>query len=188
MREAYLLLTNTGSALSAAIKVVTRHPYNHISIAFDRELKEVYSFGRRQPTNPFVGGFVREDLTSEFFRDATCQIYTISMTEKEYNHLRALIRLYEEDALHYHYNFAGLFTIWMGIEWNRNRHYFCSQFVGDCLNRVGVLELNTSPSLIYPQDIVDLLNAKLVYEGLLASYLGLPLHLTYIQRMLRVMG
>lgn len=41
---------------------VYQEPLNHVSIALDRELTEVYSFGRKQPDNPFIGGFVKEDI------------------------------------------------------------------------------------------------------------------------------
>ena len=37
-RKVYLLLTNTGSFLTKLIKLYTKKPYNHASIAFDYDL------------------------------------------------------------------------------------------------------------------------------------------------------
>ena len=56
----YIVLTDTGTLLSKAIGMYTRKDLNHTSIAFDEQLNEMYSFGRKQRHNPFVGGFVKE--------------------------------------------------------------------------------------------------------------------------------
>src|SRR5690625_5503838 len=72
MREKtlYFLFTDTGTYLSKAINYCTKQSLNHVSIGFDPELKEVYSFGRTHPRNPFNGGFVKEDIRSDFLKDA----------------------------------------------------------------------------------------------------------------------
>lgn len=44
----YLLLTDTGTVFSTAIKKYTRKPYNHASLALDQQLTEVYSFARKK--------------------------------------------------------------------------------------------------------------------------------------------
>ncbi|MUV37483.1 hypothetical protein JNUCC1_01289 [Lentibacillus sp. JNUCC-1] len=51
----YFLFTDTGTYLSKAINYCTKQPLNHVSIGFDDELSEVYSFGRKRPKNPFIG-------------------------------------------------------------------------------------------------------------------------------------
>ena len=51
-RSIYILLTNTGTLFTRVIQTYTRAPYNHASISFDRELTELYSFGRKHPSNP----------------------------------------------------------------------------------------------------------------------------------------
>ena len=58
----YILLTDTGTWFSRAIKLYTGAPYNHASIALDEELNELYSFGRKVYTNPFSAGFVQEHI------------------------------------------------------------------------------------------------------------------------------
>lgn len=46
-QSVFILLTNTGTFLTRVIKSYTRAPYNHASISFNRELSELYSFGRK---------------------------------------------------------------------------------------------------------------------------------------------
>ena len=53
MRNVYILLTDTGSLFTRLIKRFTNSPYNHVSIAFDKSLNTLYSFGRKHPYNPF---------------------------------------------------------------------------------------------------------------------------------------
>ena len=55
MKKVYILLTHTGTILSKAIKLYTSHEYTHVSIALDEKLDRLYSFGRINPYNPFIG-------------------------------------------------------------------------------------------------------------------------------------
>ena len=43
----YIVLTDTGTLLSKTIGMYTRKDLNHASIAFDEQLTEMYSFGRK---------------------------------------------------------------------------------------------------------------------------------------------
>lgn len=85
-QSVFILLTNTGTFLTRVIKSYTRAPYNHASISFDRELSELYSFGRKTPSNPLDGGFVKEDIktgTYSRFPNTTCVIYELQVTNRE---------------------------------------------------------------------------------------------------------
>ena len=76
----FLVVSDTGTILTRLIKAYTKTPYNHASISFDAELSEVYSFGRKTVYNPFIGGFVKEDIHSILLqqileRDLPASIY-----------------------------------------------------------------------------------------------------------------
>lgn len=49
-QDIWIVLTGTGTWFSRMIQYFTKAPLNHASIAFDSELCEVYSFGRKKPT------------------------------------------------------------------------------------------------------------------------------------------
>ena len=51
------------------------------------------------------------------------------------------------------------------------RHYFCSQFVGEVLEKSGALELPKHSTLMHPNDYTTLQDLHCVYEGRLS---GLP--------------
>lgn len=47
-KKIYLLLTRTGTKFSTIIHRVTKYEYTHASIALDKELNQLYSFGRKK--------------------------------------------------------------------------------------------------------------------------------------------
>ena len=56
----YVVLSKTPYKMGGFIRTVTHSKYNHVSIAFDSSLEEMYSFARYHKSTPLYGGFVRE--------------------------------------------------------------------------------------------------------------------------------
>ena len=54
-KQIYILLSHSGSILSKLINIYTRKSYTHVSLGLDKDLKELYSFGRLRPYNPVLG-------------------------------------------------------------------------------------------------------------------------------------
>ena len=103
-QEIYLLLTDTGSILTRTIKLFTRKKYNHISLAFDAVLEDTFSFGRKKANNPFIGGFIHEDVTSDFYSRAKCAVYALTVSEEQAKVMRAYVSSFEKDKEKYRYN------------------------------------------------------------------------------------
>ncbi|WP_312092527.1 hypothetical protein [Niallia sp.] len=169
-KKVYIILTDTGTLFTRCIKLFTRKPHNHASISFDPQLNEVYSFGRRKPSNPFIGGFVKENVQHDFFRNSRCIIYSVSVTETQYEKMKNKIEQMEKEQRNYRYNLLGLLFILFKIPYNRKNAYFCSQFVASILHESGVLFFNKPPCLITPYDLLDEYNMQRVYEGKLYLY------------------
>ena len=66
-KKIYVAVSQTGTILSRIVKWVTRDKYNHVSISLTEDLSDLYSFGRKNPYNPFRAGFVKESPTSGTF-------------------------------------------------------------------------------------------------------------------------
>ena len=80
--------------LTRIIKFYTRKEFSHVSIALDRKLVHMYSFGRLKPTNPFFGGFVHESIrhgTFYRFRNTTTCIYSIEVEDEQYEKIKNTI-------------------------------------------------------------------------------------------------
>ena len=167
----YIILTDTGTLFTRIIKLFTRHPLNHVSVSFTRKLDETYSFGRKRPKNPFIGGFVREDMNGSLFRHADCAIYCCSVSEYHYNRMKMLIKQIEVQQQLYKYNLIGLFGVLFNKRWDREKAFFCSEFVATVLYHGGIFIENKPPSLVKPHDFVVNPELQLVYEGPLNAYL-----------------
>lgn len=169
----YILLTYSGSVLSRVINKKTREPYSHVSIAFDEELKELYSFGRLHPRNPMYAGFVKEDIengTYARFPKTTCAVYSLEINKKQYKRLILELTKFRLSDKRYRYNFIGLVGAAVNYPIEREYKYFCSQFVTSLLNNSGIKLIDKEAGLTAPRDFRECNELSLVYEGNLQSY------------------
>lgn len=169
----YILLTYSGSILSRVINKKTREPYSHVSIAFDEELKELYSFGRLRPSNPIFAGFVKEDIengTYARFPETTCALYSLDIDEVQYKRLIKELKKFIASDHRYRYNLIGLMGAAVNYPIERQYKYFCSQFVTSLLNNSGIKLIDKEAGLTAPRDFRECNELNLVYEGNLQSY------------------
>jgi len=177
MKEIYIVTSQTGTKFSRFLHLFNRAPYNHASIAMDRSLEELYSFGRQCLWLPIASGFVREKPGRGIYRryqDTQCAVYRVAVTGEQYLRLEEAIRRFEEEEWTYRYNFLGLLAIMAGIPFRRRHHFVCSQFVAYVLWESGIWEPEKDISLIRPQDLSALPGAQLVYQGRLNDYAKRP--------------
>jgi len=172
-KNIYLVFTKTGTWLSRVIATFSDMKYVHASISFDDSFTKMYSFGRKNPNNPFSGGFVEENLKTgvyERFTDARCLIYKVRVTPLQYDSLKHELLRFQSDADKYHYNLLGLVGAKFGISVKRKHHYFCSQFVSELLIMSKVYDIDKEPELIAPNDLYNMENLELLYEGFISQF------------------
>jgi len=171
-KNIYILLSHTGTLFTKAIKFYTKAPYNHTSLALNEDLSEIYSFGRKNPLNPFVAGFVNENETEiyGYFKDTTCAIYKLEMNADIYEKIKMSILLFERDKESYKYNLIGLLGVIANSPVKRKNAYFCSQFVYAVLEQNGVKLFDKPAELVIPKDFHYCKELKLIYQGRLLDY------------------
>lgn len=167
MPTLYLIEMNNPTLLSRAIKVFSRYPYNHLSIALDETLIPAYSFGRKHPNTPLVGGFVQEDYTHDFYQHSKVRLYTLEVSSDQWESLISHLNEFESNSDKWRYNFLGLVPAFLHQSWSRDHHFFCSQFVATLLKKAAILPAETCPDVLHPRDVIDLTHPVLVYEGAL---------------------
>jgi hypothetical protein len=164
----YLILSRTGTLLSRVIGIFTEGRYTHASISFDSKFNRLYSFGRTNPNNPFSGGFAEENLFDGVYRKFTysqCLIYKIKITDIQYEILKDTVTSFCTKKREYRYNFLGLFGVILNKPIKRQNYYFCSQFVSELLIKSSVYITHKIPELTKPEDLLQITNKELVYEG-----------------------
>lgn len=171
-KKVYLLLTDTGTVFTRMVKLYTKKPYNHASIVFDEDLKEVYSFGRKRPRNPFIGGFVTEDVRQGLFKNARCAIYSFDATDEQILKMKYFIKKIEMEKHLYRYNLLGIITFIINKPYQRKNAFFCSEFVAKVLNEGEIIHFHKPISLVSPHDLQSMKNIELEFEGQLADLLA----------------
>ncbi|MCT1398200.1 hypothetical protein M4D81_04190 [Paenibacillus sp. p3-SID867] len=172
-QSVFILLTNTGTLFTKVIQGYTRAPYNHASISFNRELSELYSFGRKNPNNPLNGGFVKEDLKTGTFSkypNTTCVIYELQVSERDIAKMKRVLQAFIRKDKKYFYNILGVLGIALKEPIEFSNSYFCSQFVAEILQRSGVRLWDKLPALVTPDDFRQSERLQLIYEGKLIEY------------------
>ncbi|CAM3601456.1 hypothetical protein ERUR111494_02215 [Erysipelothrix urinaevulpis] len=173
MKKIYIVLSDTGSLFTRSIKLFTRKPYNHASIAFDPSLETLYSFGRRQANNPFIAGFVEEkkdDGTFKKFKNTNCVVLSFEVEQESYQQLQQTVREFIEHKDQYHYNLIGLLGVMLNRPMPRKNKYFCSSFVAEIMEDSEINLLKSSPYLTRPNHFMEIEDAVIEYEGLLRDY------------------
>jgi len=171
MKKIYIILTYTGTILSKIIKCYTKDEFSHVSVALDGELNEMYSFGRLNPYNPFIGGFIHEHIdkgTFRRFKKTKTKIIELNVEEYQYLKLKNAIKKIQLKKEEYKFNVLGLFAIGLNIRIKMNKSFYCAEFVKYVIEKSDIdIEL---PELIRPECFKEVYGGKEVYNGLLQNY------------------
>lgn len=169
----YILLSKTSTLPSQVIKMWTKEPYAHTSLALDIELNEMYSFARKHLRNPFNCGFISEDITKGVFgRDVetTCRVARLWVTNIQYKRIVKILNEFKREQDFYGYNYIGIFGVMCNRAIERRYNFFCSQFVYFVLRNAGVKMFDKKPGLARPEDFRVWDELELIYEGRLNQY------------------
>lgn len=171
MKKIYIVLTYTGTILSKLVKMYTRREFSHVSIALDEDLKEMYSFGRRNAYNPFVAGFVHEGLdrgTFRRFKKTKTRIYSMQIPDEKYDKVVEIIKGIREHKNDYDFNIIGLFAVAVNLKFRREKSFYCAEFVKYVLEQSKVVQ--NLPDLIKPEDFKNMKGLNVEYSGILREY------------------
>ena len=171
MKKIYIILTHTGTALSKIIKGFTKDEFSHVSIALDIELKEMYSFGRLNPNNPFCGGFVHEYIdkgTFKRFYKTRAKVYSLEVTEEQYKSIKSNIDQIKNNKEDYKFNIIGLFAAGFHKKIEKEKSFYCAEFVKYVMENANIkIDL---PDIVKPEDFEKINGIRLEYKGLLRNY------------------
>lgn len=174
MKNIYIVLSQTGTLFSKAIRLYTKDPYNHSSLSFDSSLKVMYSFGRRKRFNMLDSGFIEENFYQglfPYFPNANCCILEIPVTEAEFEAMYSKVKFFCRNPYLYRYNLVGVLGYMAGVTIIRQEHYFCSQFISYVLQETDFWRLQ--PEFTRPMDFFSIPNKRLIFEGGIKEFIEL---------------
>ncbi len=170
--KVYIVLSQTGTILSRILKFLTRAPYNHSSLALDVDLQIMYSFGRVNPYNPFIGGFVQESPKSgtfKRFKNTRVLVLEAEVSVATREDVGRLMTEMLRNRTRYHYNYLGLFLAAIHIPRPKTDCYYCSEFVRAMAERLGIPGAEEIPPIVKPIHFMEL-GLKTIYIGRLQDY------------------
>lgn len=170
MKKIYIVLTYTGTILAKIVRMYTKREFSHVSIALDEDLKEMYSFGRLNPYNPFWGGFVHEGLdkgTFKRFKKTKARVYSLTVKEEQYDKVVEVIRNIQKNKFDYDFNVLGLAAVLINYKVKREKSFYCAEFVKYVLEESKICSL---PDIIKPEDFKEIKNLNVVYNGIFQEY------------------
>ncbi len=169
-RYVYIVITRTNGLIPKVIRTFGSTRFNHVSIAFDDELINTYSFARLQYHAPFVGGLVHEYLERYTLGNKSpvpAAVFALSVSAKEFDRIsREVDRILGNRD--YIYNLFSVASYPLTGGFATNKAYSCAEFVALLLK-----SLNIGPAIpahsCRPDDIYALLKetkrASLIYSG-----------------------
>lgn len=163
----YIILTRTNTIISRLIYLVTHDEYTHAALSLDKDLQEMYSFGRKYAHNPFIGRFKHEHLEEGLYKLAKHLpgvILQVEVPLENYAEARELIEQFIANHSHYKYNVRGLLYGLLNRPTTRDDRFLCSQFVYYVLYESGIADFRTPANLVRPADFLGL-DAQIIYEG-----------------------
>ncbi|MFB5066107.1 MAG: hypothetical protein ACE3NC_02825 [Candidatus Wallacebacter cryptica] len=167
----YVVFTRTATTISRLIHHVKNDKYTHASLALDRELNYMYSFGRKYARNPFIARFKHEHLEKGLFKIQKTlpgAVMELEVTKEQYYKAKSIIDKFVANREIYKYNYLGLVHCLLQNEVSYENRFLCSEFVYYVLNDSGILHLNIARNLVRPMDLYESLqkrNGRIIYEG-----------------------
>lgn len=169
----YVVLSKTPTGFGRMIRIFGKINYNHASIAFDKELKELYSFARKQQQVPIVAGFVMEyperfSLKTDI--DVNIKIYRIPVTRNQYIMGKERIKQIANDD-EYLYNLFSVLLFPFVHGFSTFKAYSCSEFVVHILKYMNINLKDDKKCCQYtPEEIGEIFHQYLYFKGNLLDY------------------
>ncbi len=169
----YIVLSQTGTILSKAIRFFTGAEYCHSSISLDENLTTMYSFGRIFANNPFYGGYVKESPnygTFKRFYKTKAVVLEFEIDKQKYAEMKSFLEEMYKKRKRFGYNYLGLIGALFRKKHKSPNRFYCSEFVNYIFSKYGVYDNTKLPSIVKPIDFFKAFRNKTVFNGLLSKY------------------
>lgn len=135
----YIVFSSTPYRIGRMIRRVTRERYNHVSIALDEELTQMYGFARRYYRTPLYGGFVKESTSRYCFEGKTTDIRLcrLPVSAQQYRQLSERLDAIYEQREHYLYNYLTVLSSPFRRRFPVQDAYICTEFCAEVLHGLG---------------------------------------------------
>lgn len=161
----YVVFSSTPYRIGKLIRGLTHEKYNHISIALDENLTQMYAFARRYYRTPFYGGFVRETRSRYHLNGeaADIRICRLPVTPQQYETLSHTLDDMNKNQEAYPYNHLSVPAALFRHPVKVRDAYTCIEF---CVHILLTLGIDLDPGRYYSiGELEQLLHPYTIYTG-----------------------
>lgn len=163
----YIVLIRTNTVLSNMIKLLKKDEYTHAAISLDENIEYMYSFGRKDAYNPFIGRFKQEHINRgiyRFHRYLPGIVIKVGVSKEQYDKAKFLLDDFILNSDMYKYNYKGLLYSLVEKSSYQDDRFLCSEFVYHILYESYIVDFKVSRNLVRPQNLLDI-KGEVIYEG-----------------------
>ncbi len=161
----YIIFSSTHCGVGSFIRFMTGGFYNHVSVSFDPNLNELYSFARFYKHAPLYGGFVHESGMRYRMFNTPIKVCRITLSNDEYNRLRLRVNEMLCNRDRYIYNMLSAMTYPFHLKVNIASSYTCVEFAAHLLASAGFANSENNSGFCSIKNLETLLADKIIYEG-----------------------
>lgn len=171
-KHVYLMLTRSGMPISSTMQKLDLGYYTHSCLAFDKELRYMYSFGTLYLMDPFHTGLKKESIYRDFYVKKPyipVLILEICVTEKQYYKMLNTIRWVRDHHDRFKFNTIGMLLSFFNIDHERPGYYFCSEFIYTLFKDIGIMDLHKPRHYVLPDDFIKANIGEVTFQGQLIT-------------------
>ena len=165
-QKIYLIFSVTPFKTGTFIRAMTHWQYNHVAVAFDKDLKETYTFARYYRSVPLYGGFVRDSRERYVYKEKTAKvkICAVPVGEEGYRRVKDYIDAVKRYPDEYIYNIFSALTVPLKKRVLIRNAFTCAEFAVQLLS---MADTGIEKDRFYAIDeLADFFDSYTVYEGL----------------------
>lgn len=161
----YVVFSATPYKMGRFIRKITRQQYNHVSVALDEKLEEMYSFARHYQDTPLYGGFVEESQERYYYKSTASKVkvYAIPLDATEYEKVNGYIERMKINQEEYIYNTISAICTLFRYRVHIDKSYTCTEFAVNVLAHANTgLQHNAFYSI---EDLENEFQHCMIYQG-----------------------
>lgn len=127
----FLFTQGKTPVISKSIQLATKSEFSHISISFNPELTDMYSFGG--------GGIRKEDINSEYYKSLNVNVFGMYMSKENVAKMKEICNDFLNNKSKAKFDYPALIKKLLHIDKKNNAGYrqICTTFVNRLLTEVG---------------------------------------------------
>ena len=164
----YVILTRTPTKFAGLIRKIMRKKYNHASISFSDDFKDVYTMGRYRHTTPIIAGPIKEHserLSLRREKSIPCVIYKVPVSLEQYKNGMEAVNQIMQNREQYLYNLYSVLSYPLLRGFSTYKAFSCSEFVAYLLKEMNINLKRQRTSSYTPWHLHEDLKEFICYEG-----------------------